>query len=190
MKNRSLHIKNMVCPRCITAVEQTLNKLNIPFEEVKLGQAILNIDKNKIDFEILDKELRNIGFELIQDKNIKLVEEIKNIIIDYTHHSDNNSFTINFSNYLSTKIDKDYSYISNIFSETEKTTIEKYLILQKIERVKELISYSELNFSEIAFKLNYSSVAHLSKQFKQITGLTLTQFKNSENKERNHLSDI
>ena len=175
MSEKLIYIKNMVCPRCVTAVEQTLAKLNISFTEVKLGMA--KIENSQVDYLILNRELKTIGFELIKDKNLNLVERIKTLIIDYIYHFENNDLNINFSNYIAKKVGDDYSYISNVFSKTEDITIEKYIILQKIEKVKELITYDELNFSEIAFKINYSSISHLSKQFKKITGITLSQYK-------------
>ncbi len=178
----------MVCPRCISAVETTLKKLNIPYTEVKLGQA--DIKDSKIDYLALNEELKAIGFELIQDKNLIIVEQVKTLIIDYIHHSESFVLKTNFSDYITEEIGYDYSYISNIFSETENRTIEKYIILQKTEKVKELISYNELNFTEIAFKLNYSSVAHLSKQFKEITGMTLSDYKKANDKGRNTLDNL
>ena len=182
MIRKSINIKNMVCPRCVTAVEQTLQKLKIPFLEVKLGEAIVTTDN--IDYSTLDKELRAIGFEIIHDKNKKIVEQIKTLIVDLIHHNKGESLKINFSEYLSKKIEYDYSYISNIFSKEENTTIEKFIIIQKIERVKELIAYNELNFSEIAFNLNYSSASHLAKQFKKVTGFTLSEYKKPNEEER------
>ena len=178
----------MVCPRCIAAVEQTLSKLKIPYTKVKLGEAIVTTDN--IDYSILDKELRKIGFEIIQNKNQKLVEQIKTLIVDLIHHNKENNLKINISKYLSKKIGYDYAYISNIFSKEENTTIEKFIIIQKIERVKELIGYNELNFSEIAFNLNYSSASHLAKQFKKVTGFTLSEYKKTKPEERNTLDNL
>ena len=178
MSLRTIFIKNMVCPRCITAVEETLTKLNISYTEVKLGEVIVG-DK-EIDYDILDKELRKIGFELIQDKSQIIVERIKTLIIDFIHHNEAESLKLNFSQYLSQKLNRDYSSLSSVFSEKENLTIEKYIILQKLERVKELISYGELNFSEIAFKVNYSSVSHLSRQFKKHFGVTLSAYQDIE----------
>ena len=178
----------MVCPRCITAVEQTLSKLNITYIEVKLGEAIVTTDN--IDYSTLDKELRAIGFEIIQNKNQKIVEQIKSLIVDLIHHNKGEGIEINFSEYLSKKIGYDYAYISNIFSKEKSITIEKFIILQKIERVKELIEYNELNFSEIAFNLNYSSASHLAKQFKKITGLTLSEYRKTKPDERNTIDNL
>ncbi len=190
MIKKSIYIKNMVCPRCITAVENTLKKLDIPFDEVSLGQAVIYKSINDIDISKLDKELKIIGFELIHDKSQVIVETVKTLIVDYIHHNDGEELKINFSDFLSEKIGKNYSTISHLFSDSEKVTIEKYIILQKIEKVKELIGYEELNFSQIAYKANYSSVAHLSKQFKQVSGLTLTNFKKLINKNRTTIDNI
>ena len=178
----------MVCPRCITAVEQTLSKLKIPYTEVKLGKAI--VDSSNIDYIELNNELKAIGFEIIQDKNQIIAEQIKILIVDFIHHNNGEDLKINFSEYLSKKTEYDYSYLSKVFSETENTTIEKFIILQKIERVKEFISYNKLNFSEIAFTLNYSSPAHLSKQFKEIVGYTLSEYKKTRMGERNTIDNI
>jgi AraC-like DNA-binding protein len=188
MIKTTIFIKNMVCPRCISAVEQTLSKLNIPVIEVKLGKAIL--ESSNIDYPNLNKELKAIGFEIIQNKNEQIIEQIKTLIIDYIHHHNGENLKINISEYLSKKIGHEYSSISSIFSKAENTTIEKFIILQKIERVKELIDYNELNFSEIAFNLNYSSAAHLSKQFKKITGFTLTDYKKTKPEQRNTIDNL
>jgi len=180
----------MVCARCVTAVKDTLTKLEIPFSEVVLGKASINIDKSEINRDLLDKELRSIGFELIYDKKRQLVAEVKALIVSYIHHSGELDMKINFSNYLSDKIGKDYSSITNIFSELENTTIEKYIIAQKIERVKELLSYDELTLSEISYQLNYSSVQHLSSQFKKLTGKSPSQYKKQNIKIRQTLDKV
>lgn len=178
----------MVCPRCITAVEQTLSKLKIPYTKVKLGEAI--VTTNNVDCYTLNKELKEIGFEVIQSKNQKLVEKIKTLIVDLIHHNNDDNLKINFSEYLSKNIGYDYSYISNVFSKEENTTIEKYIILQKMERVKELIDYNEMNFSEIAYSLNYSSSSYLANQFKKVTGLTLSEYKKSKLEKRNVIDNL
>jgi len=178
----------MVCPRCITAVEQTLSKLNIPFTEVKLCEAV--IETEILDDSLLDNELKSIGFKLVNNKKTIISKQIKTLIIDFVHFTNVEDFKINFSYFLAEKLSKDYQSLSRIFSETEGITIEKYIILQKVERVKEFISYNELSFSEIAFKLNYSSAAHLSKQFKDITNMTLSEFKKLKNKKRNPLDNV
>ncbi len=175
MSKATLHIKNMVCPRCITAVEDTLTNLKIKFESVKLGEA--EVFNDNIDYNLLDIRLKAIGFELINNDDSKIIETIKTIIINIIHHSDRETLNKNFSKILSDKTKKPYTYLSNLFSEKENITIEKYIILQKIEKVKELISYKDLSFSEIAYKLHYSSPAHLSTQFKKIMGCSLSEYK-------------
>jgi len=190
-KNQTIiNIKNMVCPRCINSVENIFQKMNISVVEIVLGEVLVNITENDIDKVFLEKELQTAGFELIYEKNTKIIEQIKTLIINVIHHSENEYSKIKFSDYLSEKMGKDYNSLSKIFSETEKITIEKYIIQQKTELVKELITYNELNFSDIAFRLNYSSVAHLSKQFKKIAGLTLSEYRKSNDKKRKHLSEI
>lgn len=189
MSKKTLHIKNMVCPRCISAVETTLKELNIPFNNVKLGIAEIE-DAPAIDYEILEHKLQDIGFELIKDKSQQLVEHIKQIVIQQIYNEKTEGQKVNFSKFISDELDYDYSYLSNIFSTLEQLTIEKFIILQKIERVKELVSYNALSFSEIAFKVHYSSVSHLSKQFKSITGLTLSDYKKQEHKQRNSIEGI
>jgi len=180
MDSKTLYIRNMVCPRCVSAVKETLTKLEIPYTNVVLGKAEVEVDKSELDLDKLDQELRKIGFELIRDKNRKLVAEVKALIVDYIHHSGELDLKINFSDYLAEKIGKDYSVITSVFSELEDTTIEKYIIAQKIERVKELLSYNELTLSEISYQMNYSSVQHLSNQFKKITGKTPSQYKKQD----------
>jgi AraC-like DNA-binding protein len=175
MNKSIIHIKNMVCPRCITAVEQILISLKIPYSEVRLGEV--TIESSDFDYSVLNKELKAIGFEIVQNKNDQIIEQIKTSIIDLINNNNAESLKVNISEYLSKRVGYEYSYISNIFSKFENTTIEKFIILQKIERVKELIKYDELNFSEISYRLNYSSASHLSKQFKIITGSTLSEYK-------------
>lgn len=184
-----LHIKNMVCDRCITAVRLELEKLHIATESIVLGEVELSLPlETQLKLKLKDN-LELIGFELLEDKKNQLVEKVKNIIVDLIHHRSKN-LTINLSDYISQEMKMDYSIISKQFSVSEKTTIEKFVIAQKIERVKELISYNELSLSEIADLLYYSSVAHLSAQFKKITGVTTSQYKEENRKDRKSLSDI
>ena len=190
MSENILHIKNMVCPRCVAAVKEILTSLQIPFINVKLGEAVLNIDKKQIDKERLDEELRKIGFELIDDEKSRIVSQIKTEIIKYIHHSPDLIRKVNFSDYLSDKIGQTYSTLSRLFSSVEAQTIEKYIILQKIEKVKELLIYNELSLSEISYELDYSSVQHLSRQFKETTGLTPTAFKKLEVGNRKPLNEV
>lgn len=171
-----LFIKNMVCDRCILVVKQELEKLQIVPSFVILGEAAIPDDIAGEQLLQLKKNLAVVGFELLDDTRKKIIEKIKNIIIEQIHGSDADD-KHNFSEILSKALHKDYSYLSALFSEVESITIEKYTINQKIERVKELLVYDELSLSEIAYKLGYSSVAHLSAQFKKVTGLTPSHFK-------------
>ena len=173
----TIFIKNMVCDRCIMVVQNELEKLGLDAKNIKLGEVILSKEITSLEKENLSKTLEPLGFEVIDDKKGRIIEKIKNIIIDLVHHQDSDVKT-NLSDVLSDKLHHDYNYLSNLFSEVEGTTIEKYFIAQKVEKVKELLVYNELTLSEIAFQLQYSSVAHLSNQFKSVTGLTPSYFKN------------
>lgn len=165
----------MVCPRCIMAVEQILAKLDIAYVKVDLGEVLLADAITKEKEDALAKEVQAIGFEWIQEKKDRLVEQVKVALVRIIYNEID--LKVNLSDYLSDLLHLDYTYISNQFSEAEGTTIEKFFIAQKIERVKELLVYNELSLSEIAFQLNYSSVAHLSAQFKKVTGVTPSQYR-------------
>jgi len=182
-----LYIKNMVCPRCVMAVQDILDMLNFPYIEVRLGEVVLKEPRDNYNLEMLKTKLHKIGFELIEDQQLQIVESIKNFIIDLVRNPEEKKNPYNFSIYLADKIGKNYHYLSNLFSEKEGITIEKYMIRQRIEYTKELLIYDELSLSEIAWKLNYSSIAHLSNQFKQITGFSPTAFKKLQHKNRNPL---
>jgi len=156
---------------------------------MELGEVILEKELGIEQKANLEKTLVELGFELIDDKKNRLIENIKKIIIELVQKQ-NSDLKTNLSDYLSNKLHHDYNYISNLFSEVEGTTIEKYFIAQKIEKVKELLVYDELSLSEIAYKLNYSSVAHLSNQFKKVTGLTPTYFKNIKEIKRKPLDEV
>lgn len=174
----------MVCNRCIMVVKQELEKLGIPGCNVTLGEVELKQPLTDEQHVRLENNLAELGFELLDNVRQKLIEKIKNIIIKQVHHSDEQE-QYNFSEIIASALHKDYSYLSKLFSEVEGVTIEKYIINQKIEKVKELIIYNELSLSEIAYKLGYSSVAHLSSQFKKVTGLTPSHFKEvAENKRK------
>ncbi|MBS3805877.1 MAG: helix-turn-helix transcriptional regulator [Bacteroidales bacterium] len=188
--NYKLHIKNMVCPRCIMAVKDILENQGIPYIDVRLGEVILQHPKEQYDLTGLKKELHDVGFEMIEDQQVQIVERIKNIIIEWVRSPQNHKKIYNFSDYLAETFGKNYHYLSNIFSSKEGITIEKYMILQRIEYVKELLIYDEYSLSEIAWKLNYSSVAHLSNQFKQVTGFSPTAFKKLQHKDRKSLDQL
>src|SRR5690606_9645296 len=163
----TLFIKNMVCNRCIMVVQNELDKLGLTVNNIKLGEVTLEKEPAPEEKKKLEETLISLGFEVIDDKKSRIIEKIKNIIIDLVHHQDNHAKT-NLSDVLSSQLHHDYNYLSNLFSEVEGTTIEKYFIAQKVEKVKELLVYDELSLSEIAFRLNYSSVSYLSNQFKKV----------------------
>jgi len=185
----TLFIKNMVCDRCIMVVQNELDKLGLDSKNVKLGEVTLTKEITPTEKEALVKTLEPLGFEVIDDKKGRIIEKIKNIIIDLVHHQDSDVKT-NLSDVLSDKLHHDYNYLSNLFSEVEGTTIEKYFIAQKVEKVKELLVYDELSLSEIAMRLNYSSVAYLSNQFKKVTGLTPSYFKQVREDKRKPLDKV
>ena len=166
----------MVCNRCINAVSSLLTDLKIPYASVQLGEVLLQKELSQKQLGILKTGLTKLGFELLDDAKKKTIEKIKNSIIRHVHYNEE-SGNYNLSEILSSSLHKDYSYLSNLFSEVEGITIEKYFINQKIEKAKELLVYDELSLGEIAFQLGYSSVAHLSSQFKKVTGLTPSHFK-------------
>lgn len=184
-----VYIKNMVCPRCIDAVKDIFNELKITTSHIDLGEVELSKDLTSDQKSILSIHLKNKGFELLEEENAQIIARVKGLIIDQIHHKEK-VLTENFSTYLATKMAQDYSHLSKLFSSTEGITIEKFIVKQKIEKVKELIVYNELNFSEIAFSMEYSSVAHLSTQFKKETGMTPTAFKQLNKRKRNGLDTI
>ncbi|MBQ7984079.1 MAG: helix-turn-helix transcriptional regulator [Bacteroidales bacterium] len=184
-----LYIKNMVCPRCIAAVENLLNSNRLPVDTVELGKAVVNCNLSEMQLQQLGKELQLLGFELLDDRKKRICEQIKNAVVEFVHYQKGSS-NLNLSDYIADRLHCDYSALSKIFSETENTTIEKYLIAQKTEKVKELLSYGELNLNQIADRLNYSSAAYLSSQFKAVTGMTPSQYKNSPHNKRLPLDSI
>lgn len=170
-------------------VQNELDKLGIDAKNIKLGAVVLEKTLSSEEKKKLENALIPLGFELIDDKKSRIIEQIKITIIDLVQNQDNDIKT-NLSELLSSKLHHDYNYLSNLFSEVEGTTIEKYFIAQKIEKVKELLVYDELSLSEIAFRLNYSSVAYLSNQFKKVTGLTPSYFKQIREDKRKPLDSL
>ena len=162
-------------------VKSELENLGLHYATVELGEAVIREEISKAQMSALNAALKKSGLELMEDNKSILVEKIKTIIIEQVHYNDDQIKT-NLSDYLSEKLNHNYTYLSNLFSEVKGTTIEKYYLAHKIEKVKELLAYDELNLTEIAFKLHYSSVAHLSNQFKKMTGLTPSHFKNLKHK--------
>jgi len=185
----TLHIKYMVSLRCKMVVKEVFNQLKLHYETVNLGEVDLREDISEQERANLKRLLLASGLELLDDRRAILIERIKNVIIQMVHHEDDLP-KVKFSVYLSEKLHYDYTYLANIFSETQGTTIEQFIILHKIEKVKELIMYGELNLTEIAWKLHYSGVAHLSNQFKKVTGLTPTYFKSLKKKRLSLLEDL
>lgn len=184
-----LYIKHMVCIRCKMIVKDELNKLGIDYLTVELGQVetVKSLDSSQIS--LLDKALNRSGLELMDDKKSILIEKIKRIVIETVHYSESKLRT-NLSDHISDILGYDYTYLANLFSEVTGTTIEKFYLNHKIERVKELLVYNELNITEIAFLMDYSSVAHLSNQFKKFTGLSPSHFKRLRNKRRRMLDKM
>lgn len=179
----------MVCNRCIMVVQDELIKLGILPKHVELGEVLLDAELTKEQKESVSSALVPLGFEMIDDKKSRIIEKIRTVIIDQVHRQNNDSKT-NLSDLLSKELHHDYNYLSNLFSEVEGITIEKYFISQKIEKVKELLVYDELSLSEIADLLHYSSVAYLSNQFKKVTGLTPSHFKQIKEEKRKPLDKL
>lgn len=184
-----IYIKYMVSLRCKMLVKEELKKLGLHYVIVDLGMVEILEDITTAQRRQLKKNLMRSGLELLDDKKSILIEKIKNIIIEMIHYSDELP-KVNYSDYLSEKLGYDYTYLSNVFSEVKGITIQQFIIIHKIEKVKELLIYDELNLTEISYKLHYSSVAHLSNQFKKITGLTPTYYKQLKNKRKQNLEDL
>ena len=179
----------MVCIRCKMVVKAELEKLGLHYIVVDLGEVEVMENISDEQHEQFKAALLKSGLELMDDKKSVLIQKIKNIIIELIHYSED-PLAINFSEYLSQKLNHNYTYLANLFSEVQGTTIEKFIITHKIERVKELLVYNELNLTEIAYQMHYSSVAHLSAQFKKVTGLTPSHFKQLRDKKLFMLEDV
>lgn len=184
-----LYIKNMVCSRCIMAVNNVLSGLKFKSLQVELGEVKLAEKLTDKQLLLLTEKLNAIGFEILDDRHTQLIEKIKTTLINLIQ-SENIEEHFSLTDYLPGLLYKDYSYVSRLFSEVEGITIEQFFILQKIEKVKELLTYGELNLSEIAWKLGYSSVQHLSAQFKKITGFAPTQMKSFNTNQRKPLDKV
>jgi len=183
-------IKNMVCGRCVKVMKEILNQLAIPYTNVELGKIHLKGTFSAEQAIHLKERLLEEGFDIVEDQKLMIVEKIKNLIINLVYDKDLEDWNENLSVYLSEQLHKDYSTLSQLFSSIENTTIEQYFILQKIERVKEMLVYDDLSLSEIAWKMGYSSVAHLSAQFKRITGFTPTAFGELKEHKRQFIDKI
>ena len=190
MEQATIHIKNMVCNRCIKVVKEELENLGYQVNSIILGEATIQT-KDKINFDLINKVLTENGFELIDSRQARVIERIKITVIESIRDmAEGKLKDISFTDLLQENLNLSYQYLSTLFSSSEGITIERYIILQKIEKVKELIVYDELSFSEIAYRLGYSSVQHLSSQFKKITGLTPSHFKKIKSFKRNPLDKI
>jgi AraC family transcriptional regulator len=185
-----LHIKNIVCDRCILVVRQQLEQAGFQVTDIDLGTASINPEPTVKQLQNLKSSLNTLGFDLLDDEKTRFVERIKNIVIEVVHHSDMLEQHIHIPELLSDRLFKEYSYISRVFSEQEGLTLEKFIIQQKIERAKALLQEDELNLNEIAWKLGYSSSSHLSSQFKAVTGHSPRAFKLSDDKQRKALDKI
>lgn len=184
-----LYIKYMVSLRCKMLVKEELNKLGLHSTRIDLGIVEIMEDLSQEQHDQLKKDLLASGLELLDDKRSILIERIKNVIIELIHYSDELP-KVNYSDYISEKLNHDYTYLSNVFSEVKGISIQHFIIMHKIERVKELLLYDELDLTEISYKLNYSSVAHLSNQFKKVTGLSPSFFKQLKQKRSGNLEDL
>ena len=191
MSSKILLVKNMVCQRCVLAVEDILHKLNIPFSKAIIGEIHLVDELPVLKKEELKDKLAMIGFELIDNHTSGLIEKIKSLVIKKARNeTGENESKLKLSNFLSEKLHHEYTYLSSLFSSVEGRTIENYFIEQRIEKAKELLVYGQMTLSEIAYNLEYSSVAHLSGQFKKITGLTPSHFKEIGTSMRKSLDSI
>ena len=191
MMTKTLHIKNMVCNRCIKVVREELEKLDYTVKKIELGEVVIASDKKKFQLDKIKISLEENGFEFIDSRNANIIERVKILIIKLIHHnSTENQSDINLHDEIIKEAGLSYQYVSSLFSSMEGITIEKFIIHQKIEKVKELIVYDELTLSEIAYKLGYNSVQHLSNQFKKVTGLSPSYFKKLKSKKRKPLDRL
>lgn len=188
-QNHVIFIKNMVCNRCILVVSEMLNGLKFTPLKVELGMAVVQERLEPGHREVIREALKQYGFELIDDKRLRMIEQIRTAVIELVHYEDNLS-KLKLSEYLKEKCHADYSFLSKLFSDVKGISIEKYFIAQKVERIKELLVYDELSVSEIANQLHYSSVAHLSTQFRNVTGMTPSEFKRLKGPGREALDKV
>ncbi len=187
MAENIIHIKNVVCGRCIATVENILSKLAIPYEEVRLGEATLNRNLSANEKKILASELEKAGFELLQSKNERMVNHIKSVLIDEVSNSTDQK---KLSEILSAKLNYDYSHITNLFTAEEGQSIQSYFNKLKIEKAKELLEYDELSIAEVAYQLGFSTAAYLSTSFKKQTGITPSEYKKLQLKDRKGLDSV
>lgn len=191
MKNTdtTLLIKNMVCQRCVLAVADIFDRLQLPYQQITLGEVVTGETLSKESIKAIEYELQKIGFELIETRTNKIVETIKRLVVQFLNETSPGQ-KLKLSAYITNELPYDYSYLSDLFSSVEGRSIEQYFITQRIEKVKELIVYDQLSLSEIAFRTGFSSVHHLSAQFKKITGLTPSHFKSIRSEKRKSIDSI
>jgi len=189
IENLKLYIKNMVSIRCKMLVKSELDNLKINYGEVRLGEVELKENISGLQYDKLKIALFRSGLELMDDRKAVLIEKIKNVIIEMVHYADELPI-VKYSDYISEKLDHDYTYLSNTFSEVKGITIQQFIINHKIEKIKELLVYDELSIKEISYKLHYSNVAHLCNQFKKVTGLTPSFFKQLKNRRLTPLDNV
>ena len=178
-----LYVRNMACLSCKVVVKEALEELEIQPVKVEMGEVEIKEDLTDIEKKKLNDKIKKVGLELLENKQGAIIEKIRKVVVDYVYHTEE-KLIVNFSDYLSKKLNYSYTYLANLFSEVEASTIEQYVIAMKIERIKELIMFEDVTLTEISYKLHYSSVAHLSTQFKKVTGLTPTHFKQLKKKRR------
>ncbi|MBK8497117.1 MAG: AraC family transcriptional regulator [Ferruginibacter sp.] len=178
-----LYIKNMACLSCKVVVKEALADMEIQPIKVELGEIETKEELSDSEKVKLNNLIKKVGLELLENKQGAIIEKIRKVVVDYVYHTEEKIIT-NFSDYLSKKLNYNYTYLANLFSEVEASTIEQYVIALKIERIKELIMFKDMTLTEISYKLHYSSVAHLSAQFKKVTGLSPSHFKRLKNNRR------
>ena len=186
----TLYLKNMLCSCCLRLLREHLEKIGLLIREIKLGEVSFSYESEMIDMEKITETINHLGFEIITGRNKILVEEIKKAVIELIHELNNTDSIIRKSDYLVEKLGMTYQTLSKTFSQNEPITLERYIILQKIEKIKEMIDSEEYTLSEIAYMMDYSSVQHLSQQFKQITNLTVSEYKKSDRSFRKPIDDL
>lgn len=190
MKTTTIHIKNMVCSCCLRVIREEFEKAGLQVNEISLGQATISYDPATVSMEDVRAILVELGTDLIDTRENRLVEEIKRTVVELIHHMNNVDSIVRKSDYLVEKMGLSYAYLSRIFSSQEHITLEKFIILNKIERIKELIDQEELTVSEIAFMMDYSSVQYLSNQFKHTTGMTVSEYKESDRSSKSPIDKL
>jgi AraC-like DNA-binding protein len=186
----TLYVKNMVCDRCIMIVDQQLNQLGFSVKDISLGKVEVEPEPDSAQLQDIGSALQVLGFELIDKEKDQLIERVKNEVINLVHYSDLNEIKQSLMHIIAGRLNKEYTYLSRLFSDGEGITIERYIIQQKIEKVKELLEYGELNLNEISYKMGYSSSAHLSAQFKTITGMSPSKYKSAADQSRKPLDRV